>query len=402
VPAATDVRHAAMTLPHVDTHSHVGTDFGDLRQQAQALAELATAGSRSYCHAAAVGCRKLYGIDPGLYLTPDAPDELFDAAAKLRATGPAKAYTKALDRAGIVHQLVFTGQLHFTDHRPDNCRLPDVLPRISLLAYIDPLVCGDDFCFCPDGRRDDFCYFDALCEQLGPLATLDDYAGALGQTIDAWRSYGVVGAKNGLAYTSGLSYGDPTTDEARAAFARKRDMTEADVRTVHDYGMRRVLETCLRNGLPLVIHTGFQIWGHAPLEQSNPKHLYPLVADARYRDLTFVLLHGGNPYIGETTYLAGMFENVIVDFTWLPWSNRTRFAQALPEWLEVVPHNRFCWGSDTSALEGLVGADHLTRQGIATVLEDCIERRIIDEPAALAFLENTYLKTPKRVFGLDV
>jgi len=177
-------------------------------------------------------------------------------------------------------------------------------------------------------------------------------------------------------------------------------MTPAEIKAVQHYAFRHALLACLRNELPVVIHTGFQIWGHADLRQSNPMLLHNLLIDKRYKDLTFVLLHGGNPYVGETTYLARMFPNVIIDFTWISWMTRARFRMALAEWIEVVPHAKFCWGSDSNFPENIVGIGQIVREEIGIVLEDLIERKIIDEKTAIQFLEYTYQKTPKRVFNL--
>jgi predicted TIM-barrel fold metal-dependent hydrolase len=184
------------------------------------------------------------------------------------------------------------------------------------------------------------------------------------------------------------------------AFAKKRDMTPHDVTTVQHYAFRNVLLACQRNELPVVVHTGFQIWGHADLRQSNPILLHNLLIDKRYQDVTWVLLHGGNPYVGETTYLALMFPKVNVDFTWISWMTRARFRMALAEWIEIVPHGKFCFGSDSGCLESIVGTGEITREVIANVLEDQIARRIIDEKIAIDFIEHTYIKTPKRLFQL--
>ncbi len=81
--------------------------------------------------------------------------------------------------------------------------------------------------------------------------------------------------------------------------------------------------------------------------------------------------------------------------------SRTRFRTALAEWLEVVPETKFCWGSDcSSAPETITGINHIVRAEIANVLDDLVARRILDEPAALSFLQQAYVETPRRVFGL--
>lgn len=401
----TAVRECALTLPRIDTHSHVECGFPSLEEEARALAGMMeTTPGLIAARVVAEGCRVLYGIDPGAYLTPDGPAEIFALAAALRARGASQAFETALDTAHITRQFAFTGQVGFQEHMAENCPLRAFSSRIDLLAYLDPYItAGNDRAFTPDGRRDDFSFYSSLCGFLGPLPNLDAYLAAIDTAIDGWRQHGVVGLKIGLAYTTGLNFAAPTPTAARAAFARGEAMTAEEVRTVQDYAVHHALAACLRHHFPVVIHTGFLIWGHGDLRQANPMLLHPLLADARYRDLTFVLLHGGAPaYVGETTYLAGVFPNVIIDFTWMSWMQRTRFRQALAEWLEVVPPTRFVWGSDSGSPENIVGIDSVTRHEIADTLSDLITRRILDERASLRFLEASYRETARRVFGVEL
>lgn len=384
----------ARTLSRIDTHSHMGEPLADLREVAKGFETSQTSQKMTDYRVMAVGCRELYGVDPGPHLGPGAPEELFKRAEQLRSRGFKAAILAAMDKASISLQLAFCG------HRPEESPLLDLTPRIRLIAYIDAAIAGDDFAFCPDGRRADFCYYESLCAHFGTLGELGDYLGALDETIDGWKPAGIVAMKTALAYTLGLRFGDPSPDEARSAFRKKGVMTPAEVRIVQDYAFRHALLACRRNDLPVVVHTGFPIWGHGDLSQTNPILLHNLLVDPRYRDVTFVLLHGGNPYVGETTYLAGMFPNVILDFTWISWMVPTRFRMALAEWLETVPHNRLCWGSDSGSPETIVGIDCVVREQIAEVLDDLIRRRVIDDGAAFSFLQDAYQNTPKRVFGV--
>lgn len=392
--ADTEIRARARDLERIDTHSHISGTLTDLREVAKGFEAFSTCQAQIDSRVTAEGCRELYGIDPGTYLRPDAPNDIFQRAEQLRSVGFRAALLSVLDEARISVQLAFCGL------RPEESPLLNLPPRVRLIAYIDAAIAGNDYAFCPDGRQDDFCYYASLCEHFGTLKGLDDYLDALDETIDRWKALGVVGMKTALAYTLGLSFGDPSIRECRSAFLKKEDMAPGQVRAVQDFAFRHALFACKRNGLPVVVHTGFPIWGHADLSQTNPMLLHNLLIDPRYRDITFVLLHGGNPYVGETTYLAGMFPNVILDFTWIAWMTRTRFRMALGEWVEVVPHNRLCWGSDCGSLESIAGINRIVREEIANVLTDLVHRRIIDAGTALSFLQSTYVDTPKRVFSI--
>lgn len=391
VYANSDVRLKAMTMERIDTHCHYDLTMSELKGEDDFINTPELVGSSIL----AIGSRKLYGINPGLYLRPDSSEEIFSRAAGLRAKGAGAALETAMDVANISTQLVFNYGAH-----PKHSKEAMLSSRVQLLNYVDNLIAGDVKAFSPDGRDMEFNYYDAICDRLGELKTMSDYLNALDADIDSWRDYRVVAMKVSLAYSIGLKFTDPSLKEAQNAFAKKRDMSLEEITTVQHYAFRHSLLACQRNDLPVVVHTGFQIWGHADLQVSNPIHLHNLLIDKRYKDITWVLLHGGNPYVGETTYLARMFPNVFIDFTWISWMTRVRFNMALAEWIEIVPHGKFCWGSDSGTPETIVGIGEITRERIANVLEDQIAHRIIDEKVALDFLEHTYVETPKRIFQL--
>ena len=390
----TDVRTACLESPRIDTHAHLFEGYPSLDDP---VAHFETTQHLIDSRVAAEGCRVLYGRDIGSFLRPDSDPEVFAKAAALRAKGKWAAVEHALDTARIEKQIAFTG-FHPAQGRPFADEAPP--GKLSYLAYVDSVINGSGTYPCPDTPTLEGSYYDHLCAQLGPLEDLEAYLGALDAAIDGWRSHGVAGMKTAVAYTSGLAFSDPAPKAAQASFARKDGMTDDDVRVVRDTAMRHVLTACLRNGLPAVFHTGFQIWGHSRLDISNPMLLHNVIADRRYRDLTFVLLHGGNPYVGGTTYLAGMFPNVVIDFTWIGWMTPPRFRMALAEWLACVPHDRMCWGSDSCTPESICGIDSIVRRLIADVLEEALRERLVDERHALEFVENTYRSTPRRVFGL--
>ena len=133
----------------------------------------------------------------------------------------------------------------------------------------------------------------------------------------------------------------------------------------------------------------------------NPALLQPIFMDPRWKDLTFVILHGGYPYTGETTYLAWKMPNVVIDFTALPTHVPTRFRSAMAEWIECVPPEKFVWGSDSNACpESIVGIDRFSRRMIADVLERQAADGMMDEEQALRFIRLCFRENADRIFGL--
>jgi predicted TIM-barrel fold metal-dependent hydrolase len=202
-------------------------------------------------------------------------------------------------------------------------------------------------------------------------------------------------------YDHGLNIRMPSRAEADRAFARRKKMSLDDMARVRDFALGHAFDACLRNRLPVVIHTGYPAGGAGLLKNTNPALLQPAFMDCRWKDLVFVILHGGYPYTGETAILAAKLPNVMLDFTGLPTHIPTRFRSAMAEWLECVPHEKFVWGSDSVAQpEGIVGIDRFSRRQIATVLEREVADGILNEKQALQFIRSCYLDNADRIFGL--
>jgi len=389
----TKIREACLNEKRIDTHAHLDENYPSLNEISESFNTESLINSRVI----AEGCKVLYDTDTGIFLRPDAPKIIFEKAEVLRNRGAWEAIDFALNKSKIEKQIAFCS------FRPEQMRPFATIPeknKLYYFAYADEVINGHGQIPSPDFPGTDTTYYSRLCSLFGELNSLDDYLNIIDETVNNWRSKDVVGMKTAIAYTSGLKISKPCTKEAVSAFSRKNDMTDDEYRIVRDFIFHHLLKACLRNNFPVVIHTGFQIWGHANLEQSNPMLLHNILIDPEYRNLKFVLLHGGNPYVGETTYLAGMFPNVIIDFTWISWMTPLRFKNALIEWLAIVPHHKMCWGSDSSTPETIAGIDIVTRRYIADALETAIKERIIDEKYALEFIENSYHETAKRVFGL--
>ena len=301
----TDVRNAALTHPRVDTHAHLHTDLPSLESRAVAPEALDALETPYNARSLAAGCEALYGVPVGPVLRIDAPEEIFERAAALRALGREKTLARAFEVARIETQLCFC------DWRgSDAAAKRAIAPHVRLLAYIDQAVLGT-----PEPGES---YLAGLERLHGPLASLDALLEIVDRTVDAWPAMGVVGMKVGLAYHGhGLALRAASPSEAEAAFARGHEMSTGDAAVVRDFSLFRAFDACLRNDLAVVIHTGCLARPTANIMDTNPAHLQGAMQDERWRDLIFVLLHGGYPYIGETAFLAAKLPNVVLDFTWI-------------------------------------------------------------------------------------
>ena len=61
--------------------------------------------------------------------------------------------------------------------------------------------------------------------------------------------------------------------------------------------------------------TAISLLTNVDLIKANPLYLRPLLQSDQFRNVPFVLLHAGYPYVRELGYLAAMYPNVFMDIS---------------------------------------------------------------------------------------
>jgi uncharacterized protein len=210
-----------------------------------------------------------------------------------------------------------------------------------------------------------------------PMATFDDYLAFLDSLFAKAKAAGLVGLKHTLAYQRSLGFAKVEKDRAAAAYGRRRDeLTPDQIRDFEDYLMWHLCELSAKHGLPFQIHTG-----HGRLQGSNPMLLLDLIE--AHPKTTFVLFHGGVPWVTESAAIAMRHRNVYLDSVWLPTLSPALAKRALHEWLDLIPASRILWGADCNHAEGVYGATVVTRQVLADVLTERVARGDLREADAL-------------------
>ena len=204
----------------------------------------------------------------------------------------------------------------------------------------------------------------------------DDYLAVVGAIFDKAVAVRAVCLKSTQAYLRDLRYANVPKDRALRAWGKSpREVAPEDRRDFEDFMMWHLVNLSARYGLPFQIHTG-----QARIQGSNPILLADLI-EANPRT-TFILFHGGYPWVGETAVMAQRFKNVYIDSNWLAQLSYTTARRAYQEWLDAVPSNRILWGADNTYPEALYGATATTRQCIAEALAEKVVRGELREEDA--------------------
>jgi hypothetical protein len=209
------------------------------------------------------------------------------------------------------------------------------------------------------------------------IHSLDDYLKALDALFQERKAAGAVCLKTTAAYARTLQFDNVPRERAEVAFGKSADqLTPAQIKDFQDFIMWRIVKLAAQYDIPFQIHTG-----QARIQGSNPMLLVDMIA--ANAQTKFILFHGGYPWVGETAVIAQKYTpNVWVDSCWLPTLSYETAKRAYHEWLDAMPSNKIMWGADSNHAEGVYGATALTRQCLAEVLAERVDRGDLREEHA--------------------
>lgn len=285
--------------------------------------------------------------------------------------------------------------------------------RAFMAPYLDPkrfhwVFFGDSF-FYPFDNRDqaastpDMGVYIPLQEkmlarykkQMGVTGLPPDLAGYetfVRNTIAENQKRGGVGMKFEAAYFRTLYFSDPPRERAEAIYAKYRSggvPSAEDYRIFQDYIFRRMVVESGKLRLPMHFHTAVGIGDYFSLRQGNVLNLENVLRDPRYKNTTFVLVHGGWPYEREAALLTAV-KNVYLDTSFQSeLLYPSQFKDVLKQLLTLFP-DKMMYGSDAFPFNEALGAEesfwlaaHTTRTALAAALAELVSERAISEEKAL-------------------
>jgi len=334
----------------------------------------------SYCRAAHIAMEKFYGI------------------GRLSSLDDAQALTAAMrqaNRPGLYHQVL-----------KEVCRIR--------LAMNYGAVTDDPEFFAPVIFVAEYgevtpAVIRGLEDRLGvSCASLDRYVEAVARELRGLREQGMKGLKFHFAYMRDLHFAPRTHAEAEAVFNRVIEegygwrafsLGYEESRPLQDYMVHRLIEMAGEMELPVVFHSSLQAYTGHNADDARPLRLWNL--PNRYRDVEFVVLHAGFPWLEEAALLAKQYANVYLDLSWAHLMSPEITRRALKSWVELAPMNKvFGFGGDYCVVEKVYGHLVMARENIARALAEKIEDGSLPPARADAWLQAMMRDNPARVFRL--
>lgn len=220
------------------------------------------------------------------------------------------------------------------------------------------------------------------------ISNLDSYVDMLTKAFEQAIERGIVGVKSALAYHRPLNYENVTKEAADKVFSRLMESDEDSVfsfeeaKPFQDFIMHQIIQLVRKHDLPFQFHTGLQSGDGNIIDNANPSHLANLFLE--YRDVRFVLFHGGFPYGGILSTQAKSFRNVYIDMCWSAVISPSYSERYLHEWIETVPSNKImAFGGDYHNVESTFAHSLIARGIVSKVLIEKVESGYLTEAEAL-------------------
>ncbi|GAC1672046.1 MAG: hypothetical protein PVS2B2_04030 [Candidatus Acidiferrum sp.] len=242
----------------------------------------------------------------------------------------------------------------------------------------------------------------------GLPADLAGYEDFVKKTLAENQKRGGVAMKFEAAYFRSLYFSDPPRAQAEAIYAKYRASgtpSADEYRVFQDYIFRRLIEEAGKLHLPAHFHTAVGIGDYFSLRQGNVLNLENVVRDARYKNVTFVLVHGGWPYEREAALLTAV-KNVYLDTSFqseLLYASQMKGV--LKQFLTLYP-DKMMYGSDSFPFNDTLGAEesfwiaaHTTRTALAAALAELVEEGAFGDAKAMELARNYLHDTAAKMYG---
>ncbi len=216
---------------------------------------------------------------------------------------------------------------------------------------------------------------------------------------DNQKKRGGVAMKFEAAYFRSLYFTDPPRATAAAIYEKYHAggvPSAEEYNVFQDYIFRVLIDQAGKLNLPTHFHSAVGIGDYFSLRKGDVLNLENVLRDPRYKNQTFVLLHGGWPYYKEAALLTAV-KNVYLDTSFQSeFLYPSQFKEVLKQLLTLYPE-KMMYASDAFPFNDALGAEESfwlsarsSRTAVAAALAELVSEGAFNEQKALE-LAHMYL-----------
>ena len=321
----------------------------------------------AFFKACSLAIRDLYGIS----IDPPSIESLKEASKRIREAYKDPDWIKRIlkDKA-LIDKAIW-------DPCWDILREPFDRSLFTLALRIDPFLIGYSRDVTDRDGNTPYIFEERLNIR---VEKFDDYLTLIDKVIEEGRKKKCVCIKCASAYDRSIAFdiiGERLARQIfRKSFEKGEPLDAKEIKFFGDFIMNYILSKVRNLDVPVQIHTGL-----AKVEGSNPINLVNMLR--KYNDITFILLHGGYPWIREFAILGFSFPNVYLDLCWLPIISPSACKTLLKELIELGLTAKITWGGDCFVAEGTYGSLKMFKRILSEVLIDFIENGYLSYEQAI-------------------
>jgi len=243
----------------------------------------------------------------------------------------------------------------------------------------------------------------------GLPADLAGYEDFIRRTLaDNQKLRGGVAIKFEAAYFRTLYFTDPPRATAEAIYNKYRGggvPSAEEYRVFQDYVFRVLIGQAEKLNLPVHFHSAAGIGDYFSLRQGNVLNLENVLRDPRYKNVKFVLLHGGWPYYKEAALLTAV-KNVYLDTSLQSeLLYPSQLKEVLKQLITLFP-DKMMFGSDAFPFSDALGAEesfwiatYSSRTALAAALAELVSEGALSEAKALEIAHLYLHDTAAKLYG---
>lgn len=395
-------------IPIYDNHSHATfADDSDMDAMAAPPEESTVLRLRDTNHEFVAAAKALFGY-PYDDFKPEHAKWLVDKKRAAEKSGGTAYFDSILDKSNV-----------------EIC----LANRVALAPYLDPkrfhwVFFVDSFFFPFDNhdqaaKNGDMGVYIPLQEKIlarytkqegieGLPVDLASYEEFVRRTLADNQKHGGVAMKFEAAYFRSLHFSDPPREKAEAIYAKYRTggaPTGEEYRLFQDYIFRVLIDQAGKLYLPVHFHSAVGIGDYFSLRHGHPLNLENVLRDPRYKEVKFVLIHGGYPYNLDMIWLTAA-KNVYTDSSLMGYYlYPSELKVVLKQWISLFPE-KIMFGSDAFPFNDAVGAEETfwlavrsARTALAAALAEMVSEGSISESQALGFARMYLHDNAARLYG---
>jgi uncharacterized protein len=398
-------------IPIVDMHAHPGYwDDTDVDAMAVTTTDLDPLRTRTTNPEWLAAFKDLYGY-PYSDFSPEHLRWLDQKDDELRKHWGKEYLSKMLDRVGI--QVSVANRVAM-DYLQNN-------PRFRFVFFVDPfmfpfnnqrlMINPDRAVYFPIQEKALHRYLEQAGLQ-GLPADLAGYEACIRRVLELDKQQNGVAIKFEAPYFRSLvNITDPPRQQAEAIYNKYREggtPTNEEYLVFQDYIFRSLIAQAGALHLQVHVHSAVGSGNYYRLSEGNAMDLENILRDPRYKDTTFVMIHGGYPYDQQSIWLAAL-PNVYLDsseFIILVFPEE--YSHILRRWFEIFPE-KIVFGSDAFPYSREVNVPatywlgvHTARIAAAAALAEMVSAGEVTEPRALEIARGYFHDNTGRLFGIEL